>query len=72
MNNNNIKMYLGNYQNQIDKKIEKLINEKIVKRIWEKDYTVWSNSPKKFQTDLIGYLAQKQTLSHLEEINSFC
>ncbi len=67
----NIKMYLGSYQNQINKKIEKLINEKVVKRIWEKDYTVWSNSPQEVTNRLDWLYSAEETLSLLDEINSF-
>ncbi|MBK7105135.1 MAG: glucose-6-phosphate isomerase [Ignavibacteriae bacterium] len=71
MKNASVKYFLNNYDQEINKSIQKLVDEKIVKRIWEKDFTVWSNSPKEVTNRLDWLFSADETLSHLEEINSF-
>ena len=43
--NENFSIFLGKYKKDYEKKLEQLNKEKIIERIWKKDYTVWSNKP---------------------------
>jgi glucose-6-phosphate isomerase len=45
----------GKILNEFHTELENLINQKIIERIWQKDYTVWSNNPKEI-SDRLGWL----------------
>ena len=66
-----VKIILGKYENEINNSINELIEKKIVTRIWEKDFTVWSNSPQEVTNRLDWLFSADETLSHINEINSF-
>jgi len=71
MNNMIVKFELGNYEKLINNSLNKLDNEKIVERIWKKDYTIWSDKPDEVANRLDWLQSPSETLSHLDEINSF-
>ena len=71
MNSKSIKISFGEYQNSINESLEQLENEKIVERIWNKDFTVWSDKPEEVSNRLDWLQSPSETLSHLDEINSF-
>jgi len=71
MNSVSMKMFLGEYQNSIKISLEKLKKEKVVERIWEKDFTVWSDVPDEVSNRLDWLNSPNETSSHLDEINSF-
>jgi len=71
MNTTSVKFYFGEYQNSINQSISKLKNDKIVERIWNKDYTVWSDKPEEVSNRLDWLQSPIETLSHIDEINSF-
>jgi len=61
----------GHLQTDFQKELDKLVNEKIVERIWEKDYTVWSDDPKEI-SDRLGWLdCNNFSRKNLEEIYYF-
>ena len=66
-----MKYELGNYSDLIAKKLLDLRDERIVDRIWEKDFTVWGNKPDEI-TNRLGWLVSPETTRNfLDEIYSF-
>ena len=66
-----MKYELGNYSDLIAKKLHDLRDERIVDRIWEKDFTVWGNKPDEI-TNRLGWLVSPETTRNfLDEIYSF-
>jgi len=66
-----MKFESGNYTDLIAEKIFDLNAERIVDRIWEKDFTVWSDKPDEVSNRL-GWLDSIQsTKKSLNEINEF-
>jgi transaldolase/glucose-6-phosphate isomerase len=69
---------LGEYQPRIAKKIEHLKKNDFIRRIWEKDYTLWYSKPIPEITDRLGWLSLPETMhdqldgfiSFAEEIRS--
>jgi len=71
MNQSKFKMDLSEYNDSFNKAFDKLKKEKIVEKIWEKDYTVWSNEPTEI-TNRLGWLFSPETsLKALKEIEDF-
>ena len=67
----NFELYLGNYKNDVDNTIKKIAADKVIERIWEKDYTLWSDKPDEI-TNRLGWLKSPEvTLAALMEINVF-
>ncbi|HQJ46757.1 MAG TPA: hypothetical protein PK195_08950, partial [Ignavibacteriaceae bacterium] len=50
-----LKYSVGKYSKAIDELKDKLNKEKVIDRIWNKDYTVWSNDPTEISNRL-GWL----------------
>ncbi len=66
-----MKLSIGKFQNEFEKVIEQFETEKISSRIWDKDFTVWSDKPDEI-TNRLGWLTSPQnSLSKLKEINAF-
>ena len=64
-------MKLGKFTSVFNQAYDMMVNEKIIERIWNKDYTVWSNEPLEI-TNRLGWLHSPQTsLEALNEINEF-
>jgi transaldolase / glucose-6-phosphate isomerase len=51
-----IEMSLGPYRHTVEDTLKKIENNKIVKRIWDIDHTVWKMEPKEI-TDRLGWLS---------------
>ncbi len=65
------KVYAVDYQSSIDNTMMELKSERIVERIWEKDYTVWSNKPTEI-TNRLGWLKSPDvSLEMSDEIIEF-
>ena len=47
--------FWGDEQGAVDQALEVMRRDQIVKRIWEKDYTVWSDSPEEI-VNRLGWL----------------
>ena len=50
-----MEMTLGKYQSSVEKTLNNISREKIVSRIWYKDYTVWRKDPSEISNRL-GWL----------------
>ncbi|MCW3974794.1 MAG: bifunctional transaldolase/phosoglucose isomerase, partial [Candidatus Bathyarchaeota archaeon] len=63
---------LGEYQSRVTKKIDNLRKNNFIRRIWEKDYTLWSSKPIPEITDRLGWLSLPETMhDQLDEFTSF-
>ncbi len=66
-----MKYELGGYSDLIAAKVLDLRDERIVERIWEKDFTIWGNDPHEIFNRL-GWLSSPDvTLNALDEITEF-
>ncbi|OGU76642.1 MAG: hypothetical protein A2V93_01340 [Ignavibacteria bacterium RBG_16_34_14] len=64
-------MKLGECTNSFNTAFNELKKEKIVERIWKKDYTVWSNEPTEI-TNRLGWLFSPETsIKALQKIEEF-
>ncbi len=71
MDQSKFKMKLGKDTDSFNKAFDELKKEKVIERIWEKDYTVWSNEPTEI-TNRLGWLVSPETsLKALHEIEEF-
>jgi len=68
---NNIKISLGIYESEVEKVISKYESDKVAKRIYENDFTLWSDKPKEVTNRLDWLISPEETLSKTDEINSF-
>lgn len=62
---------MGSYESDVEKVISKYENDKVAQRIYEKDFTLWSDTPKEVTNRLDWLFSPEETLSHLDEIKSF-
>ncbi|MBK7631060.1 MAG: glucose-6-phosphate isomerase [Ignavibacteriales bacterium] len=62
---------VGKHSKSIDEAIKKLNNENVIDRIWEKDFTVWSNDPTEISNRLGWLYSVDVTSKSLNEINDF-
>ncbi len=62
---------VGKYSNLIDEAIDKLNDEKVIDRIWEKDYTVWKNDPNEISNRLGWLDSVEVTSKSVSEIKQF-
>jgi transaldolase/glucose-6-phosphate isomerase len=46
---------LGDYQGRVEEAMREIENDEVIKRIWEKDYTLWKNEPAEI-TNRLGWL----------------
>jgi glucose-6-phosphate isomerase len=61
----------GKLFNDFQSELEKLLEQKIIERIWKKDHTVWSENPKEI-ADRLGWLdCVNYSRKMLDEIHSF-
>jgi glucose-6-phosphate isomerase len=54
-NQKSFSVFAGDHQSSIDNSLMKLKTDRIVQRIWEKDFTVWSKEPTEI-TNRLGWL----------------
>ena len=67
----NLKIIMDAYSSDIEKSILKLKTQRVVERIWDKDYTLWSDKPDEI-TNRLGWLnSPDKSLELFEEINNF-
>ncbi len=67
---NNIKLHLGKYDSEVQNKIAELKDEKIISRIWEKDYTVWRNDSTEISNRLGWLDCSDVAKTKFDEINN--
>lgn len=61
----------GSLENAYQNAIQKLVDEKIIERIWKKDFTVWNNDPTEISNRLGWLDCTSVTRKSFEEIHSF-
>lgn len=66
-----MKLSLGKEQKIYEDKFQKLVDEKIIERIWKKDYTVWSSNPDEISNRLGWLDSPENSFKSLNEINEF-
>ena len=66
-----MKFDLGAYSKIVSEKIDQLTSERIIERIWEKDFTVWGNSPDEISNRLGWLDCIEVTKKSFREIYSF-
>lgn len=66
-----MQMSLGKHQLTVEKELNKILKEKIVERIWEKDHTVWRKDPNEISNRLGWLDCLEVTRKSFDEINSF-
>ncbi|HSP87583.1 MAG TPA: hypothetical protein VLN45_05585 [Ignavibacteriaceae bacterium] len=71
MDRSKLKMNLGNHTDSFNRAFDELKKEKIIERIWQKDYTVWSNEPTEIANRLGWLISPETSLKSLQEINEF-
>lgn len=67
----NIKLFLGEYLSEIQKVKSEYTSKNIAQRIYEKDFTVWSDKPEEISNRLDWLNSPDETLTKFDEINSF-
>jgi glucose-6-phosphate isomerase len=71
MTDSKFEMKLGKYSSLVNKAFQELKQERVVERIWEKDFSIWSDQPTEI-TNRLGWLFSPQvTLKALNEISNF-
>ncbi len=71
MSENKIKLSLGKYESDFESAKKEYADKNIAKRIYDKDHTVWSDTPAEVTNRLDWLISPEETLSHLDEIKSF-
>ncbi|MCB9248494.1 MAG: glucose-6-phosphate isomerase [Ignavibacteriales bacterium] len=71
MDTKNIKISLGNYKEEIEKVFSKFEDENVSQRIYDKDFTLWSDKPTEITNRLDWLISPQETLDHLDKIDSF-
>ncbi len=73
MNEDKMKTFniTGSLENAYQNAIQKLVDEKIIERIWKKDFTVWNNDPTEISNRLGWLDCTSVTRKSFEEIHSF-
>jgi len=66
-----INFALGKYKSDIEKVKLEFVTQHIANRIYNKDFTVWSEKPDDVANRLDWLMSPEETLSHLEEIKTF-
>jgi len=66
-----MKFVINNLSEEISKNLLNLEGERIIERIWEKDFTVWGNAPEEISNRLGWLDCVDVTKKSLSEINSF-
>lgn len=66
-----MKFEIGNMKSEVDARLLKIKNEKIVDRIWQKDFTVWGSSPEEISNRLGWLDSTVVTRKSFDEIYSF-
>jgi len=65
------KYSVGENSKLVDETIKKLSDENVIKRIWKKDHTVWSNDPTEISNRLGWLDSVDVTGKSVKEINEF-
>ncbi|PID57911.1 MAG: glucose-6-phosphate isomerase [Ignavibacteriae bacterium] len=71
MSAKNVNLFLNNYELTVNQKYNKYVDDKISERIFNKDYTVWADSPTEITNRLDWLFSSEETASKINEINDF-
>ena len=66
-----LKYSLGQNSKTIDELLQRINQEKVIERIWEKDYTVWSKDSNEISNRLGWLDSVNETSKSIKEINQF-
>lgn len=66
-----MEMSLGKFQSAVEKTINKISRDRIISRIWNKDYSVWRKDPAEISNRLGWLDCLEVTRNSFDEINSF-
>jgi transaldolase / glucose-6-phosphate isomerase len=70
---NGLSLELGKYQKRVDTRLKSFVENNFVKRLWNKDETLWNKDLKSPRDISLGWLtAADKTLEVLPEIENFC
>ncbi|MFC2134312.1 hypothetical protein ACFLTH_06800, partial [Bacteroidota bacterium] len=67
----NLNLSLGEHHARVENIFSVIEDKNIIQRIWDKDYTVWSDNPKEISNRLGWLYSNRTTLGALNEINDF-
>jgi len=71
MQESKFEMKLGKYNEAFNKAFDEFKKEQIVEKIWQKDFTIWSDKPDEI-TDRLGWLISPEvSLKAIKELNEF-
>jgi glucose-6-phosphate isomerase len=71
MKNTDIKFYLGDHEEAIEQVKIEFKKDDIAEKIFDKDYTVWSDKPDEVTNRLDWLISPQETLENINEITSF-
>ncbi|MCF8242796.1 MAG: hypothetical protein K9J16_15565 [Melioribacteraceae bacterium] len=66
-----LKLQIGNFEEKINAAYDKLIEEKIITRLWKKDFTIWRDDPDEISNRLGWLDSPESTKAAINEINGF-
>lgn len=58
-----LELHLGSYQRRVDRRVAQWQKDQFSRRVWEKDYTLWSKDLQPELTDRLGWLALPETMA---------
>lgn len=71
MSKTDIKFYLGDYEEAVEQVKTNYKKDNIAEKIYDKDFTVWSDKPDEITNRLDWLVSPKEMLENLDEITSF-
>ncbi|MBU1678770.1 MAG: hypothetical protein KKD86_07930 [Bacteroidetes bacterium] len=71
LSNTKFIIHSNEYNSKIQEAVSDAVSKKVASRIWEKDYTLWSNEPAEITNRLAWLNSPSESLSMLDEIISF-
>jgi transaldolase/glucose-6-phosphate isomerase len=65
-------LHLGKWQNRVERRLKRWESQQFSRRLWEKDYAVWSPNPLPELTDRLGWLELPRAMpEQVERLTSF-
>ncbi|MFH2030496.1 MAG: hypothetical protein ABIJ40_07660 [Bacteroidota bacterium] len=71
LSNTKFIIHSNEYNSKIQEAVSDAVSKNVAARIWEKDYTLWSNEPAEITNRLAWLNSPSESLSMLDEIISF-
>lgn len=63
--------WLGDHRAEVERVLDRLAEERIVARIWERDHTVWKPDPEEIENRLGWLAAPREMVARLEPVDRF-